>query len=151
MLARGQLCCSVSIKNLLTCPLQLVEIAHLLHAFCKFCAGLRARLDLLCVLYRLLRRYSAYPGLAHLRNLLNHVGAQLHLGLRHLPAGYGLALGERQNIEQAKRQQPLQFQLTAKAVSLKRKNRIGNSSRLIGPRHVGPTLGEQGLHGRAVG
>jgi len=151
VLARSQLCCSVSIKNLLTCPLQLVEIAHLLHAFCKLCTGLRARLDLLCVLYRLLRRYSAHPGLTHLRDLLNHVGAQLHLGLRHLPACYGLALGQGQDIEQAKRQQPLQFQLAAKAVLLKRKNRIGNSPRLIGSRHVCPTLGEQGLHGRAVG
>ena len=136
---------------MLTGPLQFCEISHLLHAPRQFRAGLCRAVDLFCIRQRLLRSHGAYPGLAHLRDLFDHVGAELHPGLRDLAARNDLALRQRQQIQQTKRQQAVQFKLGAKACPLKSEERVGNAAGLVGLRHVGPALGQQGLHGRAVG
>ena len=106
---------------------------------------------MLRVLQCLTARHSAHPSLASLRDLFDDVGRQLNLGLRDLALRNGLTTWQRENVEQTKRQDAPQFQLVFEGDAFKLKERVGNSSRLVGRRHVGPALRQQCLHGWAVG
>ena len=151
VLCRSQLRYRLGIKALLPRPLQLVEIACLLHAARQFRTGLGRRIDLLRILQALLSGHRPHPGLAHLGDLVNHGGAELNLGLCNLALCDGLTSRQGQQLQQTKGQQAADLQLVAQAHALKREHRIRQLSGLLGLGHVRPALGQQGLHRRAVG
>ena len=105
VLCRSQLRYRLGIKALLPRPLQLVEIACLLHAARQFRTGLGRRIDLLRILQALLSGHRPHPGLAHLGDLVNHGGAELNLGLCNLALCDGLTSRQGQQLQQTKGQQ----------------------------------------------
>ena len=122
-----------------------------MHAPGQLGTGLRRDVNLLCILQSLLRGDGTHPGVAHLRHLLHHIGAELRLGQGGLAARDIEAPWQCDQIEQPERQQAPQLQLVGETYAFKREHRVGNSAGLIGRCQSRPTLSQQGLHCRAVG
>ena len=132
MVGRGQARCSVGVKGLLPGTADAVEVARRLHTTRQLSACLGTFKDLLGVFQGLLRGHCTHPGLTYLCDLIDDFAGQSQLGLLNSTLGESLASRQGEYIQQAKRQCPPQFQLTARHHPLETEKRVGDASTLGG-------------------